>query len=198
MTARQRVLKRIFDISAALLGLVLTTPLMMVIALLVRVTSDGGILFKQIRIGRMGRPFTLYKFRTMYLHNDLNPVTVSGDERITPAGSMIRRWKLDELPQLWNVFLGDMSFVGPRPDVPGYVDRLEGEDRIILSVRPGLTGPATLKYRNEENLLANQNDPVRYNDEVIFPDKVRLNRGYVEDYSFVNDIHLILKTILGN
>ena len=124
-------------------------------------------------------------------------VSLAGEARITPLGAVLRRYKIDELPELWNVLIGDMSFVGPRPDVPGYADQLQGEDREILKLRPGITGPASMKYRNEEELLAKQFDPVRYNDEVIYPDKVRINRYYLHHYSFIKDIQMIIYTVLG-
>jgi lipopolysaccharide/colanic/teichoic acid biosynthesis glycosyltransferase len=124
-------------------------------------------------------------------------VSVAGEARITPLGAVLRKYKLDELPELWNVLIGDMSFVGPRPDVPGYADQLTGDDREVLNLRPGITGPASLKYRDEEELLAGQADPQKYNDEVIFPDKVRINRYYLHHYSFVKDIQMIFCTILG-
>ena len=124
-------------------------------------------------------------------------VTISGDSRITVSGAFFRKWKIDELPQLVNILLGQMSFVGPRPDVPGYADRLQGEDRIILSIRPGITGPAQLAYKNEEEILANQDNAVKYNDEIIWPDKVRINREYIEDYSLFRDFYYIWKTIVG-
>ena len=124
-------------------------------------------------------------------------VTTDNDPRITPLGKLFRKTKIDELPQLLNVLVGDMSLVGPRPDVPGFADKLEGEDRIILSVRPGITGPATLKYRNEEEILAAQEDPERYNLEVIYPDKIKINREYVEHYSFAKDLRYILHTLTG-
>ena len=124
-------------------------------------------------------------------------VTSSNDARITTTGAFFRKTKIDELPQLWNVLVGEMSFVGPRPDVPGYADRLQGEDRIVLSIRPGITGPAQLAYKNEEEILANQDDAVKYNDEIIWPDKVRINREYIEDYSLVKDFYYIWKTIVG-
>jgi lipopolysaccharide/colanic/teichoic acid biosynthesis glycosyltransferase len=141
----------------------------------------------------------VYKFRTMVDNAEElgSTVTTVDDPRITRVGNFLRRFKLDELPQLINVFVGDMSFVGPRPDVVGFADRLKGEDRIILNVRPGITGPATLKYRDEEKILARQEDPDKYNEEVIFPDKVRINREYVKNYGFWKDIGYIIETILG-
>jgi lipopolysaccharide/colanic/teichoic acid biosynthesis glycosyltransferase len=124
-------------------------------------------------------------------------VTTAGDSRITVSGRWLRRYKIDELPQLWNVLKGDMSLVGPRPDVEGYADRLEGDERIVLSVRPGITGPASLKYRNEEEILASVDDPVRYNDEVIWPDKVKMNMEYIREWSFGKDIGYIVATVTG-
>lgn len=158
---------------------------------------DGPAIFKQKRVGRDGRIFTMYKFRSMTVGHEGNSVSVAGESRITPFGATLRRYKLDELPELWNVLIGDMSFVGPRPDVPGYADQLSGDDREVLRLRPGITGPASLKYRDEEELLAEQADPKKYNDEVIFPDKVRINRYYLHHYSFINDIKMIFCTILG-
>ncbi len=188
--------KRIFDFLAALAGLTIVALPMAAIALAIWVTSGRPILFTQYRVGKDGKLFRIKKFRTMVVRDtpDSN-ITVTGDERITPIGRLLRRWKLDELPQLWNVLVGEMSFVGPRPDVPGYADKLQGEARRILSLRPGITGPATLTYRNEEELLAQVDDPIRYNDEVIFPDKVRINLKYLEECSFTKDLYYIWKTI---
>ena len=139
----------------------------------------------------------MYKFRTMTVGHGGSSVSVAGKNRITPFGAKLRKYKLDELPELWNVLIGDMSFVGPRPDVPGYADKLVGEDRKILLLKPGITGPASIKYRNEEELLAQQADPIKYNDEVIFPDKVKINLNYLENWSFITDIKLIIYTILS-
>ena len=190
--------KYIFDRTAALLGLILLSPVFLVTALFVRMTMpDGPVLFRQQRVGKHGRLFTLVKFRTMLAGYEENTVTVSGESRITRTGAWLRRSKLDELPELWNVLKGDMSFVGPRPDVPGYADQLQGEDREILRLRPGITGPATLKYRHEEELLARVEDPVRYNDEILFPDKVRINRYYLHHWSFRMDLQILLATVLN-
>lgn len=190
--------KYLFDRIASLLGLLLLWPVMLVIALLVKVRMPGGpALFSQLRVGKDGRLFTMYKFRTMSPEGGGSTVSVAGDVRITPFGAKLRRYKLDELPQLWNVLRGDMSFVGPRPDVPGYADQLQGEDREMLQLRPGITGPASLKYRNEEEILASVPDPERYNDEVIFPDKVRINRYYLHHYSFWTDLRIIVATLTG-
>lgn len=192
------MLKWIFDRVMALIGLVLLSPVLLVVAILIRLKMPGGpVLFKQKRVGRNGRLFTIYKFRSMTVGHGGSSVSVAGECRITPLGAKLRRYKLDELPELWNVLVGDMSFVGPRPDVPGYADQLKGDDREVLKLRPGITGPASLKYRNEEELLANQADPQRYNDEVIYPDKVRINRFYLHNYSFIKDIQMIFCTVLG-
>ncbi len=190
--------KWLFDRVFSLIGLILLSPLFVVVAILIRVKMpDGPILFKQIRVGRYGKPFTLYKFRSMVVDHTGSNVSVAGEARITPVGAKLRKYKLDELPQLWNVFIGDMSFVGPRPDVPGYADKLEGEESVILKLRPGITGPASLKYKNEEELLASVADPVKYNDEVIFPDKVKINMQYYYHWSFWGDIKYIAKTIVN-
>lgn len=191
-------LKYVFDRVAALLGLLLIWWLLIVVAILIKVKMPGGpALFRQTRIGRHGKPFTIYKFRTMTVGHGGSSVSVAGESRITPLGAVLRRYKIDELPELWNVLIGDMSFVGPRPDVPGYADRLQGDDREMLELRPGITGPASLKYRNEEELLAAVDNPQEYNDTVIYPDKVRINRYYLHNYSFVKDIEMIVCTVIG-
>ena len=183
---------------AALLGLLLIWWLLIVVAVLIKVKMPGGpAIFKQTRIGRRGKPFTIFKFRTMTVGHGGSSVSVAGESRITPLGAVLRKYKIDELPELWNVLVGDMSFVGPRPDVPGYADRLQGDDREVLELRPGITGPASLKYRNEEELLAAVDNPQEYNDTVIYPDKVRINRYYLHNYSFISDIKMILCTVLG-
>ena len=192
------VLKYIFDRMAALLGLLLIWWLLIVVAVLIKVKMPGGpAIFKQTRIGRHGKPFTIFKFRTMTVGHGGSSVSVAGESRITPLGAVLRKYKIDELPELWNVLVGDMSFVGPRPDVPGYADRLQGDDREVLELRPGITGPASLKYRNEEELLAAVDNPQEYNDTVIYPDKVRINRYYLHNYSFVKDIEMIVCTVIG-
>ena len=159
--------------------------------------SGGPVIFKQNRVGQHGRLFTMYKFRSMTVSHSGSSVSVRGESRITPLGAKLRKYKLDELPELWNVLIGDMSFVGPRPDVPGYADKLKGNNSRILLLKPGITGPASLKYRNEEELLAGQEATQRYNDEVLFPDKVRINIEYLDNWSFWNDIKIIIYTILG-
>lgn len=188
--------KRFFDIVCAFVGLCLLWPVFLVVALLIRIKMPGGpIIFKQKRVGMDSALFTIYKFRTMTVAHGGSTISVAGESRITPLGQVLRKYKLDELPELWNVLIGDMSFVGPRPDVPGYADRLEGEDRDMLKLRPGITGPASLKYANEEELLATVEDPVKYNDEVIFPDKVRINLEYYHNHSVWDDCKIIWQTV---
>mgnify|MGYP005876366921 FL=1 len=190
--------KWLFDRIMSLVGLIVLSPVLLVVAILIRVKMPGGpVLFKQKRVGKEGKLFTMVKFRSMSVEHGGSSVSVAGESRITPLGAKLRKYKLDELPELWNVFIGDMSFVGPRPDVPGYADKLVGEDRVILKLRPGITGPASLKYRDEETLLATVEDPIRYNDEVIFPDKVRINKEYYYNWSFWQDIRYIVRTVCG-
>ncbi len=190
--------KWLFDRIVSLVGLIILSPVLLVVAILIRVKMPGGpVLFKQKRVGKEGKLFTMVKFRSMSVAHGGSSVSVAGESRITPLGAKLRKYKLDELPELWNVFIGDMSFVGPRPDVPGYTDKLVGEDRVILKLRPGITGPASLKYRDEETLLATVEDPIRYNDEVIFPDKVRINKEYYYNWSFWQDIRYIVRTVCG-
>lgn len=192
-------LKYIFDKSMSLLGLVFLSPFLLVVACLIRLKMPGGsVIFKQKRVGQHGRLFTVYKFRSMTVAGEgKTSIAAAEESRITPLGEKLRRYKLDELPELWNVLKGDMSFVGPRPDVPGYADKLKGEDRNILKLKPGITGPASLKYRNEEELLSNVSDPIAYNNDVIYPDKIKLNLYYYYHYSFVKDIQMIFCTVVG-
>lgn len=184
----------------------------------------GPAFFVQNRVGKNGQLFKCHKFRSMTVKHSGSSVSVAGDSRITPFGAKLRHYKIDELPGLWDVFIGNMSFVGPRPDVPGYADKLVGDDRDVLKLRPGITGPATLKYRVEDEMIAefvaqikvgknkqvaslknipnfatmtNQEIAVWYNDNVIYPDKVRLNCYYYRNYSFIKDIQMILATVLG-
>ncbi len=197
MKPHQRIFKRLFDFVAAFAGLVLLSPVMAVVAMVVRATSPGPALFIQTRVGRNGKVFRCVKFRTMCTGKEsLGAITAATDSRITPVGRRLRQWKLDELPQLWNVLAGRMSFVGPRPDVPGYADQLQGNDRKILDLRPGITGPATLLFRDEERLLALARDPKTFNDHVIYPEKLRINLDYLEHGSFWRDIGYILATVL--
>ena len=192
------IAKYVFDRIMAFVGLVVLSPILLIVWLLIRVKMpDGPAVFTQKRVGKDGKLFTMYKFRSMSVHHSGSSVSVAGESRITPLGAKLRRYKMDELPELWNVLVGDMSFVGPRPDVPGYADKLEGNNRRVLQLRPGITGPASLKYRDEEMLLARQANTQEYNDNVIYPDKVRINLYYLDHYSFLADIKMIVATVLG-
>ncbi|MCP4491728.1 MAG: sugar transferase [Gammaproteobacteria bacterium] len=198
LSFKHRLIKRSFDFSLSLLGLLLSWWLILLAALLAWIDTRSSGFFLQNRVGKYGQVFKVIKIRTMRsVPLNISTITAANDDRITKFGSLLRRSKIDELPQLVNVLLGQMSFVGPRPDVPGYADKLSNEDRVILSVSPGITGPATLAYRDEERMLASQNDPIKYNDEVIFPRKVVINRKYIQEYSFGKDLSYIWQTIYG-
>jgi lipopolysaccharide/colanic/teichoic acid biosynthesis glycosyltransferase len=189
--------KRCFDLTLAAAGLLLLGIPLAGLGLLIRLVDGSPVLFRQKRVGCQGTRFTIYKFRSMTHRAALgSSITVSGDARVTGIGQWLRRFKLDELPQLFNVIKGDMSFVGPRPDVPGYLDRLQGTAARVRELRPGITGPASLAFRNEEELLARVADPVAFNDQVLFPEKVRLNLEYMQSISLVSDIGYILKTLV--
>ena len=214
-------LKFIFDRVVAAIGLLFLWPLLVVVAILIKIKMPGGpAFFVQKRVGKGGRLFNCHKFRSMTVKHNGSTVSVAGDSRITPFGAKLRHYKIDELPGLWDVLIGNMSFVGPRPDVPGYADKLTGSDRDVLKLRPGITGPATLKYRLEDEMIAefiakikvqgykvqglevpldvtDQELAVWYNDNVIYPDKVRLNCYYYRNYSFIKDIQMIICTVLG-
>lgn len=219
------ILKWIFDRATALCGLLLIWWVFPLVAILIKIKMPGGpAFFCQKRVGKGGKLFICHKFRTMTVKHSGSTVSVAGDSRITPFGAKLRHYKIDELPGLWDVLIGNMSFVGPRPDVPGYADKLEGDDRDVLKLRPGITGPATLKYRVEDEMIAGfvedikagRNEQVAkfknapdfstmsdqeiaewYNDNVIYPDKVRLNCYYYRNYSFTKDIQMIFATVLG-
>ena len=206
------LLKWIFDRLVALIGLLALWPVFLVVALMIRIKMpDGPIFFVQKRVGKNGNLFPCHKFRTMTMEHHGSTISVAGDSRITPLGATLRHYKLDELPGLWDVLVGNMSFVGPRLDVPGYADKLEGDDRVVLKLRPGITGPATLKYRREDEMISEyvavrqaegdsrpiQEIATEYNDNVIYPDKVRLNKYYYRNYSFIKDIEMIFATVLG-
>ncbi len=204
--------KWIFDRLMAFIGLLVLWPVLLIVAILIKVKMPGGpVIFTQRRVGKDGKLFTCHKFRTMTVKHSGSTVSVAGDNRITPLGAKLRHYKLDELPGLWDVLVGNMSFVGPRPDVPGYADQLKGKDREVLKLRPGITGPATLKYRLEDEMISEyvtkrhekgDNRPMQviaeeYNDKVIYPDKVRINLYYLHHYSFIKDIQMIFCTVLG-
>ncbi len=189
--------KRLFDISASFFGLLLLSPLFLVVALCVGLTSRGGVFYVQTRVGRYGRDFRLYKFRSMRTGSDAKGLlTVGGkDGRITPVGYFIRKYKIDELPQLFNVLKGDMSLVGPRPEVRKYVALYNSEQMRVLSARPGITDPASIKYRNENDLLAQADDPERFYVEKIMPDKLKINLEYMDNRSFFKDLSVIFRTV---
>ena len=190
------MIKRLFDFFLSLFGLIILLPLFIILSIVIVLDSKGPIFFRQHRVGKHAKLFKMVKFRTMKVVQESNStVSVKGDSRITKIGTFLRKYKLDELPELWNVLLGQMSIVGPRPDVKGFADELKGEDRKILSLRPGITGPASLKYANEEELLSHQENPEVYNKEVIFPDKVSLNLDYYYNQNLILDLKIIFATI---
>ena len=189
-------MKRVCDILISSIGLISLIPLFVIISIIIKLSSKGPVFFVQNRVGKNGDIFSMIKFRSMTIQQDnLSTVSIYGDSRITNFGFFLRRYKLDELPELFNVLKGEMSLVGPRPDVPGYADKLVGEAKLILLLRPGITGPATLKYANEEKVLASCDDPVRYNDEIIYPDKVKINLDYYYNNSIWIDFKIIFATI---
>jgi len=199
LNAKQKFIKRLFDIIFSIVGLVIFGIPILILILLATFSTGRFGLFKQERIGKNARIFKMYKIRSMKREegSDIS-ITVSGDSRITNFGKFLRKFKLDELPQLYNVLIGDMSFVGPRPDVQGYADQLKDHDRIILTVKPGITGPATIRFKDEERILADQKNPKKYNDEVIWPEKVRINIQYIENWTLWKDIKYIFKTIFNS
>ena len=189
-------MKVIFDYFFATVGLFLFLPLLILIGICIKVTSKGSIFYTQKRVGRYGNIFTIIKFRSMTSdHGDSNTITIEGDLRITRLGSVLRKYKLDELPELFNILKGEMSFVGPRPDLPGYADKLIGENRKILALKPGITSQASLKYAKEEEILAKQDNPINYNNEVIYPDKIKMNLDYYYNHNLWIDIKIIFATI---
>ena len=219
------IIKYLFDRVVAFLGLLFFWPGILIVAIIVKIKMPGGpIFFVQKRVGKDGKLFNCHKFRSMTVNHNGSTVSVAGDSRITPFGAKLRRYHIDEWPGLWDVLIGNMSFVGPRPDVPGYADTLKGADRDVLKLYPGITGPATLKYRCEDEMIAaavaeikqgkneqvckyknapdfstmpDQEIAVWYNDNIIYPDKVRLNCYYYRNYSFYKDIQMIFATVLG-
>jgi lipopolysaccharide/colanic/teichoic acid biosynthesis glycosyltransferase len=192
--------KRMLDLSSSIVGLLILSPVLAIIACYIKLAAPGPILYRQTRIGQHGHPFQILKFRSM-LRDTSNRgpgITVSGDNRVTRAGRFLRRYKLDELPQLWNVFRGDMSLVGPRPELPQYVAGYTPEQRLVLSVRPGITDPASLAYRHEEELLASHHDPEAFYLSQVLPDKLARNLSYMQRTSFENDLRIILETVLSS
>ena len=180
----------------SLIGIIVLSPIFIILSILVKMYSEGSVFFVQDRIGKNGKIFQMIKFRSMTVIQSSNStISIKGDIRITKIGVFLRKYKLDELPELWNVLKGDMSLVGPRPDVCGYADNLTGLDRKILELRPGITGVASLKYYNEEDVLAAQDNPLKFNDEVIYPDKVRLNLDYYYNNNLWIDIKIIFATV---
>ncbi len=193
------ILKYLFDRIFSLIGLIVISPFLLVVFVLHKIKMPkGAFIYRQERVGKDGKLFRIYKIRTLRDNSeDAGSVTIADDERILPFGKWLRESKVDTFLELINILIGDMSFVGPRPDVPGYADKLEGDDRVILKMRPGLTGPASIKYRHEDKILAQQADPQRYNDEVIWPDKVKINKEYYNNWSVWLDITILWKTIFG-
>lgn len=218
------ILKFVFDRIVSFCGLLFLWPVILIVSILIKFKMPGPVFFVQNRVGKDGKLFKCHKFRSMTVAHNGSTVSVAGDSRITPFGAKLRHYKIDELPGLWDVLIGNMSFVGPRPDVPGYADKLTGTDRDVLKLRPGITGPATLKYRVEDEMIAefvaqikvgkneqvaklenlpdftsmsDQEIAVWYNDNIIYPDKVRLNCYYYRNYSFLKDIQMIFATVLG-
>lgn len=195
---KDKFIKRSFDIVASFFGLIFSAPIIITAWLIAAIETKSNGFFIQSRVGLSGRLIRVIKIKTMKnTTSHRSSVTTESKSSITKFGTFFRKYKIDELPQFWNVLVGDMSFVGPRPDVPGYADILTGDDRIILTIRPGITGPASIKYKNEEELLQNQTYPKQYNDEIIWPDKVAINKKYIEKYTFTNDVKYIIQTIRG-
>ena len=190
------MLKRIFDIISSLFGLILLSPFMIIIAILIKLDSKGPIFFRQVRVTKNGREFKIFKYRTMKVGSDkYSQITVGKDSRITKVGDFLRKYKLDEIPQLINVLIGDMSLVGPRPEVPKYVALYTEEQREILKVRAGITDYASIEFSNENDILANETDPEKAYIEKIMPRKIELNKKYLSEISVMTDIKIILLTI---
>ena len=194
---KQLLLKRLFDLFLSFFGIFIFSIPILIFFVISTISTRKFGLYTQKRVGQHGNLFTMLKIRTMTGEENGNYITMLNDTRITSFGRFLRKFKLDEIPQIFNVLFGTMSFVGPRPDVKGYADLLRGEDRIILSVKPGITGPATLKFKDEESLLEKQENPKKYNDEVIWKEKIKINKKYIENWTFIGDVKYILKTIFS-
>ncbi|AOW19447.1 sugar transferase [Urechidicola croceus] len=197
LSKKQRVAKRFFDLILVIISLMIFIIPMIIFVIMASFSSRSFGIFSQQRVGKDAKLFTLYKIKSMRPNKAKHHVTTANDMRVTPFGKFLRKSKMDELPQLFNVLKGDMSFVGPRPDVVGYADELKGDDRIILSVKPGITGSATIKFADEEIILAQQEDPLKYNDTVLWPQKIEMNKEYVQNWSLMKDIGYVLQTVFG-
>ncbi|HIE44748.1 MAG TPA: sugar transferase [Flavobacteriaceae bacterium] len=195
LSQNQQISKRLFDIVLSVLGIFFLTIPILILTIFASISTKKNGIFKQERIGQHAKPFQILKIRSMIENNSSSHITIKNDQRITSFGKFIRKYNLDELPQIFNVLKGEMSFVGPRPDVKGYADLLQGNDKIILSLKPGITGPATLAFQNEEELLAKQDKPKQYNDEVLWPKKVTINKEYITNWSLISDLKYIIKTL---
>jgi len=192
------MIKRLFDIILSFVGIIILIPVFIIVSILIKIDSSGPVFFLQERVGLNGKLFKIIKFRSMKInHNNSLTITLENDKRITRIGKKIRKYKIDEIPELINVFIGNMSFVGPRPDVPGYADLLKGESRNILKLRPGITSLASIKYANEEMILLNEDDPIEYNNNIIFPDKVKMNLNYYNNNNIWIDIKIIFATLFA-
>ena len=192
------MIKRLFDIILSFVGIIILIPVFIIVSVLIKIDSSGPVFFLQERVGLNGKIFKIIKFRSMKINQDVSlTITIGNDKRITKIGKYLRRYKIDEIPELINVFIGNMSFVGPRPDVPGYADLLTGESRNILKLRPGITSRASIKYANEEMILLTQDDPIAYNNNIIFPDKVKLNLNYYYNNNIWIDIKIIFATLFA-
>lgn len=195
LSQNQQISKRLFDIVLSVLGIFFLTIPILILTIFASISTKKNGIFKQERIGQHAKPFQILKIRSMIENNSSSHITIKNDQRITSFGKFIRKYNLDELPQIFNVLKGEMSFVGPRPDVKGYADLLQGNDKIILSLKPGITGPATLAFQNEEELLAKQDKPKQYNDEVLWLKKVKINKEYITNWSLISDLKYIIKTL---
>ena len=190
------MIKRLFDLILAIFGLLLLLPFFLAISILIKIDSKGSVFFIQDRVGQDTFLFKIIKFRTMITSEEIkSTISIKGDVRVTKFGEILRRYKIDELPELINIVRGEMSFVGPRPDVPGYADKLNGDARNILKLKPGITSLASLKYSNEELLLSQQKNPIDYNNNIIYPDKVKMNLNYYKNHNLWIDIKIIFATI---
>ncbi|HET8804205.1 MAG TPA: sugar transferase [Aequorivita sp.] len=197
MTQAAQRQKRIFDLLIAILGLLVFGWLILLLALIAFFDTGKSGFFYQTRIGKKAVPFQIIKIRSLKSQKKAENISFPHHHHISLYGKFLRKTKLDELPQLWNVLVGEMSLVGPRPDLPGFADKLKGNDRQLLTLRPGLTGPATLKFRNEDAILATQPDPETYNREILWPEKVRINLQYLHNYSFQTDLQILFTTLFG-